>query len=284
MIYDCFNFFNELDLLEIRLNTLYEYVDKFVLVESNKTHSGLAKDFIYDKNKDRFSKFLDKIIHIKLTDVPDNFSNLSYTEDVEYNKIINFINNTSAFNKHTQPHYGRDFYQKEAIRFGLRDCCENDIIISSDCDEIINPKVLKYCDKLNLDKKNYTLNQKFYMYYFNVLNTTETPWYGSRIGLYKNVKDYSFNLLRSEKLESIASGGWHFSYMGGYEKIREKIKSYSAQEFNNSRVVDNIENRVDSNIDILGRGHIFKIQNIDESFPSYIEQNKTKFKQYIKHE
>ena len=122
MIYDCFNFFNELDILEIRFYTLYEVVDKFVIVESNKTHSGIPKDFNFENNKDRFKKFLDKVEYIKLTDVPDNYSNLQYTDNIEYNKIVDFVNTTIAFDKNNQPHYGRDFYQKEAIRFGLTEC------------------------------------------------------------------------------------------------------------------------------------------------------------------
>ena len=103
MIYDCFNFFNELDLLEIRFYTLYEVVDKFVIVESNKTHSGIPKDFNFENNKDRFKKFLDKVEYIKLTDVPDDFSNLQYTDNKEYNKIVDFVNTTIAFDVHSCP-------------------------------------------------------------------------------------------------------------------------------------------------------------------------------------
>ena len=71
MIYDCFTFFNELDLLEIRLNYLNEIVDKFVLVEMAKTHSNKDKPFYFEENKKRYEKFLDKIIHIKVSEYPD---------------------------------------------------------------------------------------------------------------------------------------------------------------------------------------------------------------------
>ena len=70
MIIDCFPFFNELDLLEIRLNVLNDVVDKFVLVEASKTQSLIDKPFYFEENKDRYSKFLDKIIHVKITDYP----------------------------------------------------------------------------------------------------------------------------------------------------------------------------------------------------------------------
>ena len=68
MIYDCFTFFNELDILEIRLNTLYDTVDYFVIAEANKTHTGKEKDYVFEKNQARFSNFLDKIIYIKVDD------------------------------------------------------------------------------------------------------------------------------------------------------------------------------------------------------------------------
>tara|TARA_R100000322_G_scaffold49509_1_gene31177 strand:- start:1272 stop:2120 length:849 start_codon:yes stop_codon:yes gene_type:complete len=282
MIYDCFNFFNELDLLEIRFYTLYEVVDKFVIVESNKTHSGIPKDFNFENNKDRFKRFLDKVEYIKLTDVPDDFSNLQYTDNKEYNKIVDFVNTTIAFDKNKQPHYGRDFYQKEAIRFGLTECNDNDIIISSDCDEIINPDSIARFEDFDFENRNYSADQDFYMYYFNVKNLNESPWYGSRVGMYRNLKNASFNELRASSLSPISNGGWHFSYMGGANKIKEKIQAYSAQEFNNTSVLEQIDNNVNNNTDVLFRGHKLKLVQLDNTYPDYVVNNKDKFANYIK--
>ena len=78
-IYDCFNFFNELDILELRLNILYDYVDYFVIVESSVTHSGQPKPFYLEENKERFAKFWDKIIIFKVVDTPEDFVNLPNT-------------------------------------------------------------------------------------------------------------------------------------------------------------------------------------------------------------
>ena len=72
MIYDCFTFFNELDLLEIRLKILNDYVDKFVLVEAAKTHSGLPKPLYFNENKQRFLPYQDKIVHISLDNMPES--------------------------------------------------------------------------------------------------------------------------------------------------------------------------------------------------------------------
>ena len=99
-IYDCFNFFNELDILEIRLNVLYEHVDYFVIVESSITHSGEEKPFYFEENKERYSKFLDKIIHYKVYDTPNDFINLNYGEDKCLNDIFNFL--PIAFNPSLQ--------------------------------------------------------------------------------------------------------------------------------------------------------------------------------------
>ena len=103
-IYDCFNFFNELDLLEIRLNTLYDIVDYFVIIESNLTHSGEVKPFYYEDNKSRFEKFSDKIIHYKVLDTPEQFNNLHNGDDEILNQIYHYINKqTNRFNRNTQP-------------------------------------------------------------------------------------------------------------------------------------------------------------------------------------
>ena len=99
-IYDSFLFFNELDLLEIRLNVLYPYVDHFIISEQSKTHSGLEKEWIFEQNRERFAKFEDKIIYHK-QDTEDfeyeNFNNISYIDNpsTKYesnkNRIIKFF-------------------------------------------------------------------------------------------------------------------------------------------------------------------------------------------------
>ena len=252
-IYDCFIFFNELDLLELRLNILDSYVDYFVICEASVTHSGYKKDYVFEKNKKRFEKFLDKIIHLKIDDIPEDFSNIEIkinpeTFDEEcVNDIHTFIKETNLFNKKTEQHFGRDFFQKESLRRGLQNCDENDIIMLSDCDEIPNPKVLEKVDKFINDYDFFTFNQKTYYYYINLLK--ETSWKGSRMGLYKNLKKYSFNKLRAQQNCEISEGGWHFSFMGGSEQVKLKIKSYSHQELNTSEYIDNVDKNIENNIE-----------------------------------
>jgi beta-1,4-mannosyl-glycoprotein beta-1,4-N-acetylglucosaminyltransferase len=281
-IYDCFNFFNELDILEIRLNTLYEYVDYFVIVESNVTHSGEQKPFYFEENKERFSKFLNKIIAYKVYDTPTDFVNLKINEDNTLMLINGFIENqTNRFNRSTQPDYGRDFFQKECVRRPLVNCSDEDIIIISDADEIPNPEMLKNLKNLDLENTIYSLNQTTYYYYLNLLK--QRDWYGSKISLYKNIKNLSFNEVRGDESLSkkIDNGGWHFSFQGGKDMVKIKILSYSARDLANNNVLSQLDNNIDNNIDPFFRGNLTPVE-IDNTYPKYIINNLDKFKHMIK--
>ncbi len=285
-IYDCFCFFNELDLLELRLNILSPYVDYFVISEASVTHTGVPKPYYFEENKQRYSKFLHKIIHLKIEDTPNDFVNLPVIPDED-----NFDNNcrrdinrfieqqTNRFNRRTEIHYGRDFYQKECIRRGLKDCTPNDLIISSDCDEIPNPYVLMDIKDLLTVEQLCTFNQTTYYYYLNLFK--EANWGGSRMGLYGKLKDYSYNELRAQSNIPLDNGGWHFSFMGGPEKVKTKIQSYSAQEMNNSHVIASVENNIAQGIDPFFRGRLVPVE-IDGSYPTYLIQNLNQYKHLIK--
>lgn len=283
-IYDCFIFFNELDLLELRLNILDPYVDYFVLCEASVTHSGKPKPYYFEDNKDRFSKFLDKIIHVKIDDIPDDFSNLPEIKSTNFDrycveKIYRFIGESTLFNKQTEPHYGRDFFQKESTRRGLWGCNGEDIIISSDLDEIPNPKVLENIDKFIDTNKFFTCLQTTYYYYLNMLK--EVDWKGSRIGRYKDLEDYSFNVLRAQTNTGISDGGWHFSFQGGPSKVKEKIQAYSHQEMNTEQFINNVDKNVDDGIDPYNRGNLQKVE-IDNTYPKYLLDNLDKYQHMIK--
>ena len=280
-IYDCFNFFNELDILELRLNILYDTVDYFIIVESNLTHSGQNKPFYFEENKNRFSKFLDKIISYKIYDNPSDFVNLPNTEDTELQKIYGFMKTTKRFNPYFQADYGRDYFQKESVRRPLVNCEENDIIIISDADEIPDPKVLKQLDKLDLNNTIYSLNQTMYYFYLNVLK--ENAWCGSKMGMYKNMKKYSFNEIRGDSSLSsvITKAGWHFSFMGGEEMVKNKMLSYSARDMVDQNVLSKIKINMENNIDPYFRHALSKVE-IDDSYPQYILDNLEKYKDMIK--
>lgn len=284
-IYDTFCFFNELDLLELRLNILDPYVDYFVISESSVTHTGVDKPYYFEENKERFSKFLHKIIHLKIEDTPNDFINLppvdSSTPDGNcVSKIHEFIKTqTKRFDRRTQIAYGRDFFQKECVRRGLINCNDDDIILFSDCDEIPNPEILNLLPTFMSASKFFTFHQTGYYYYLNMLK--EHNWKGTRMGRYKDLKDYSYNELRAEESFPLAIGGWHFSYMGGPEKVKHKIESFSAQEMNNSHVIQSITNNINNGIDPFFRSQLTQVQ-IDETYPKFLLENLEKYGHMIK--
>lgn len=276
MIYDCFTFFNELDLLEIRLNILNDVVDKFVLVEMTKTHSGKDKPLYYEQNKERFQKFHHKIIHIIVDDCPE--SNDSWVPEN---------------------------YQRNCIYKGLQNCQPNDVIMISDLDEIPNPDIIK---TLDCTKKIYLLEQKMYYYFINYQDVATPLWLlGTKVLSYQNFLhgldnlDIPYSTFLIEKLnrgttatkirlydgaEHIQNAGWHFSYLGGIDAIIKKIQSFSHQEYNKPEFLDaqSVQRKIELGQDIFNRmGHSYVITNIDKTFPKYILENKEKYKHLIFH-
>lgn len=149
MIFDCFTFFDELDILDIRLNVLNEVVDKFVLVESTLTHSGHNKSLYFDINKEKFSPFLNKIIHVVVDDMD----------------IINGV-------------WEKENYQRNQIMRGLvNNANDEDCILISDIDEIPNSKLIK---NINPEKnKIIGFKQRLFYYYLNC-EQIGTSWIGTK--------------------------------------------------------------------------------------------------------
>lgn len=252
MIYDCFTFFNEYDLLEIRFNVLDMYVDRFVLVESSLTFSGNHKPLYWEKrDKERFKKFENKVIHLVVDD---------YGKDESIMKLIAeriYVD---------QPSFKRSFYQKESIKKCLVNCMDEDIIYYGDTDEIWEPQ--------EVDDKVYKLRQLAYSYYLN--NRSPEDWRGTIVTKYKNVREGCLNDMRANPVNILEDGGWHFTNMGGIESVVKKLESYDHQEANVPWVKDNLQARMDSNMDFLGRNYQFWVDHSE--LPYYILKNKDKYK------
>lgn len=267
MVYDCFTFFNELDLLEIRLSELNSHVDKFVLVEATKTFTGKDKELFFEKNKKRFSKFLPKIIHI----IVDDMDKAKDVRDLSYYKIYD----SPDFNF---PARAKEAHQRNAVLRGLTSCKNNDIILISDIDEIPDKKTF---GKLNSKSKIKVFEQKFFYYYVNCLSNE--PWYGTRA---VKMKDLTFpqEIRQSSSHEIIKNGGWHFSYLGGFEKIKEKIDSFCHQEYNKEDITNykSLAFNIENNLDIFSRPMTFKTIKLDNTFPQPLFKNQKKYKNMIK--
>ena len=275
MVYDCFIFFNELDLLEIRLNELKDVVDKFVIVESTETFSKKKKKLYYDENKDkdRFSKFKDKIIHIIVEDSPEKISTKTESEN----------------------RWAVEHFQRNCIARGLTNCKPDDIILVSDVDEI--PRVSSINKSLEILNENkmsiVSFRQRFFYYFLNGLCVEKTnaskmsPWMGTTACRYEGfIGAEKMRKTKGRNKLVLDDAGWHFSYLGGPEKIAYKIESFSHSEYDNSNIKDKtrIMNRIENGMDLFDRPNRPKqvYVEIDESFPEYLKNNIEKFKHLIK--
>ena len=263
-IYDCFQYFNEDHIVDLRMNILDEYVDYFVISESNKTHQGKDKKINFNLNN--FPKFKDKIIFVV----------------AEYDQVINF-------QKHTGGESPIEQHQRNSLIEGIKKASQDDLIILSDSDEI--PDLTKL-SKIKKNKKFIVFSQKMFMYKLNLQNLSESNWMGSRITKkkylksmqeFRNLKFKNYPFWRVDKYDQqIIYGGWHFSYLQTPEQILKKVKSFSHGEFNKENFNEkHIEEKILNNEDIFGRGNKLKKINLDHSYPDYIIKNKDKFFNWI---
>jgi beta-1,4-mannosyl-glycoprotein beta-1,4-N-acetylglucosaminyltransferase len=277
-VIDVFPFFNELDILEIRLNVLDPYVDCFILSEATKTFSGIDKPLYYQENKERFEKFNHKIIH-------------------------NIVEDTTSPELHP---YQRDVFQKDNIKkVILENSSEDDVIIWSDVDEVPNPEAIADLESYFEQDAIFHFAQENCMGYLNLVEVggiirAMTPdwdygdrprWLGTKVFGKSILEKYTLSELRSkqenEKNYRIFPGGWHWSYVGSEglsveERVLKKIECAAHSELNNDQIKQNVA-RVKDNKDPLGRDYaVYKTVTVDNSYPKYILDNKEKFANLIK--
>lgn len=208
-IVDCFLFYNELDMLEFRLKELNDVVDYFVLVESTYTFMSHPKELYYEKNKSRFEKYKDKIVHI-------------IVEDMKLDK---------------NP-WQNEFFQRNCIDRGIKklNLDSKDIIIIADCDEIPDSDTLKLYKNKGVEN---ICSLEMDLYYYNLRCRHKIKWFLTKILSYeKYLTMDSIQHIRRTKNVIIPKGGWHFSYFGDVNFIKNKIKEFSHQEFNSSEYLD----------------------------------------------
>lgn len=200
-VYDCFMFFNELDLLEIRLNELKDVVDYFVLCESPTTHSGKPKPLYYAENKERFAAFNDRIIHVTYE--------------------------TPAFPEHANVSWDRERYQRGYILNGLVDAADDDVVMLSDMDEIPKAEFVRRV----LDEKLYPCTGDFSIHYLYADWKAEGVTQGTTFKQNRDVTDTQVMRETRSSLPCIPDAGWHLSYMGGVDKAFHKLESFAHTEF-----------------------------------------------------
>jgi hypothetical protein len=281
-VYDTFVFFNELDLLEIRLNILNDHVDYFVLVESNKTFTGKDKPLVYEMNKHRFAQFNDKIIHIVVEDMPDSFmeleQRLSHANDIDASIIRDCLTTDNIPREEIQ--WLREFYQKEQIRKGLLKAADNDICYISDVDEIWNPDAVIDYSKDDIFK----YRQDPYVYFLNNRSNEDwRGWVGTIATKYQNIKKSNINHIRTwqkNMFTVVRNGGWHFTFQGGVDKVKAKLEAYGHQELNNEEVKSSLDDTIKNNKDI--RGRYIKFWTDESNLPTYILKHRDTYKELFK--
>jgi beta-1,4-mannosyl-glycoprotein beta-1,4-N-acetylglucosaminyltransferase len=293
-IIDCFMFFDEEMLLDLRLNILDKFVDKFVIVESSYTHSGKEKKLIFDIKK--YSKFKEKINYIVLKDPPvgiEEINNNDSQGEISRKEILNALK--------------RENLQRDTIFNGLKDADKNDWIIISDLDEIPDLTNINFN---NIKNKIIFFKQKVFYYKLN-LELKKLRWIGTKACRKKhlkspqwlrNIKDkiyprWRMDILLSEKKYNdiffVENGGWHFSFVKKPEDIEKKLKSYlHHREYDIDPVgIDKIkdlinsksviyDHRVDQTQYKFGGGQ--KLEKIDLEFlPRHINSNKEKYLDWL---
>ncbi len=293
-VFDCFMYYNEDTILDVRLNYLNKFVDYFVIVESTFNHKGQKKELNFDIKK--FSQFKNKIRYYILDDQPKDIEaiDINDSEDVKNSKYI--LNG-----------YRRDHFQRNHIIEGIKDAQENDIIIISDIDEI--PK-LKNINFEKLKNKLIFFKQKMCYYKFNLFQKNY-DWVGSRACIKSmllspqwlrdiKAKSYPFwrlDLLFSKKkyssIQIVNDGGWHFSYLNTPELIEQKLKSYTHhREYDLNPIgIENIKKRIENRESVynlkldqkknqFSEGVPLDLLEINE-LPEYIAENKIKYKNWL---
>ena len=293
-IFDCFMFYDEEMLLDIRLNTLDKFIDKFIIVESMFTHSGKKRELIFDIKK--FPKFKDKINYLVVESLPKGIEPInSYdADDIKESKII-----LNA--------YRREHHQRNSILNLLKSAEPNDQVIISDVDEIPNLENINFNQIKN---KIILFNQKMFYYKFNLI-LENMNWHGSKSCKMKNlispqwlrdVKDKKYPLWRIDALFSekkyndvffVQDGGWHFTNIKTPEEIDKKLRSYLHHiEYDQSNIsakeIDKMIKEKKPVYDLLANSSEAKfrsqkkLKTVDmNELPIYLQKNKEKFNEWI---
>jgi beta-1,4-mannosyl-glycoprotein beta-1,4-N-acetylglucosaminyltransferase len=241
---------DELDILELRLQTLDSVMDRFVVVESTVEFSGRPKPLYYEENKSKFAAWKDKICHIKVTDTPDSGDN----------------------------RWAREHFQRNAILRGLEQFKNHDAVFMSDVDEIPDLEAVR-------KNRHGGYRQVYSMYYVNAVCTDEN-WVGTTCAYCSEYRHVSPQKVRNDRyvLPAVYPGGWHFAYLMSLEQMHHKLGAFAHAEWDTPQVHAAIEQRVSGLKDLFG-AHEKPMQVVDVSsgyFPEYLKNNQSKYSKFIK--
>jgi len=256
MIHDCFTFFNEFEVLRLRLTELWDVVDRFVLVEAPLTHSGAPKPLYFAEARDQFRDFADKIVHVVVDDLP-------VSPDA----------------------WVPERFQRDAIARGLGDAAPDDWIIVSDVDEIPRAPAVADLRASALSVVGMQMSLSYFKVNFvNVAGSAHMVWAvacrRASMGSPQGVREARGSLMRPDFLRScqgkaatIPHAGWHLSYLGNVDHVRQKVAAFAHQEFNRPEIVDaiDIERLLATGDDVFGRDWCrWQVVPLTDYFPAQI--------------
>ena len=278
-IYDCFTFYNELDLLEIRLREHYDHVDHFVIGEANMTFTGKPKPYYLLDNWERFQPWADKIIRVEITDLDPS------GKDAWANEAQSRENLLRGFADHAG---------------------DEDIILLSDCDEIFRGETLQQMKLAN--RAAYGFRMPCFYFKLNYMQVKPTLWWEGGCATRKSIIMHNHSVIEQNRTPGsfgimetlrrsrhvigtqdgsvIAHAGWHFGWLGDETKAKEKIQSFAHQELNNAETLQNIDLELSIKLGLglnpndanSGEHHVVMI---NEYFPRCIEVDKSRWAKYI---
>jgi beta-1,4-mannosyl-glycoprotein beta-1,4-N-acetylglucosaminyltransferase len=249
VIVDGFIFYNEVDILEIRLEELYPVVDKFVLIDSYQTFQGNANPGYFKVGHPRWEKYADKIIHV-----------------------------STSFAGVADDPWAREAHQRNMISYYAKATfAPDDILIVSDADEVPRRSAVKSLDTLDTPAH---LTVRTYCYALNVRAGYDQAIKAARVRDVDNAQD--LRKLDPINTKEIENGGWHFSSLGDAEFISNKLKSFSHAELNVPQYTDieNIERRMKNLTDLLDRS-TFSLEEVDDTWPEAVKNNRERWEKYI---
>lgn len=255
-IVDSISFYNELDILEIRLATMYDHVDRFVIVESDKTFTGLYKGYNLEKNWDRYKQWADKIHYVKIVGLtlPDPWKN--------------------------------EFWQNSQTHQGWYDLTDEDVVIVGDCDEIVRPEAIEFLKKTDYDFYGFMTPMSYFRFNYVDCFDNNGIWPRAFRGYrdFENTWNMRFmNEIPGGKNVNLQHAGWHLSWQGDEQAALTKLKSFSHSELNIPKITDNlnIDRMIAEKKDHIHQADGWRVVKLDEYFPKAILENKEKYAKYI---
>ena len=264
-IFDCFTFYNELDILELRLKEHWDYVDYFVISEANRTHQNRPKEFILENNWDKFKEFHDKIIHIKVTDMPSEDPNP----------------------------WTREVFQRNTLARGLALANENDIVAVSDVDEIVRSSTWQQM-RSDAEHNQWACYSPFFQFRLNfLLVSMPMPYFymPAMMAARKHINLPPQKIRESRelviqnlphKIAVMHHAGWHFSFIGNNEFAKNKYLNFAPIEASYFSDIVDIEKCLRTKTGVVPLiQEKFECVEMDDYFPNTILTDMDRWSDFI---